>query len=330
MTEQPPPPPAGPYPNPYGQPATPYQPPSSPYQPPATPYQPQPQPPATPYQPTTPYPPSTPYQPTTPGPAYPQYGMPVPPPPSNDNKRSLIIVGGIVAALIVVCLVVGLVYVFVHEDDPKTTGSPTTTSAPAATGTVDGPKGQPEGTSAAPDLPGDKTYTGSGDKVIKVTLTGDYVHIARITSEAGGYFSIKSLDGHGKMLDILVSHVGVYSGTVLMDIDDDEGDIKALEISADGAWRLDIGPLDKAPQFTGSASGKGDAVLVVPSGTLNGLATAKMTHKGKSNFIVKAHGGPYPDLLVNAIGNYDGEVVLPEETTVIEIIADGSWTIKVE
>jgi hypothetical protein len=328
MTEQPPPPPAGPYPNPYGQPATPYQPPSSPYQPPGTPYQP----PAAPYQPTTPYPPSTPYQPTTPGPAYPQYGMPVPPPPGTDNKRSLIIVGGIVAALVVVCLVVGLVYVFVHEDD-KTTGTHTATSAPAATGTADGPRGQAGGTAAptsgTTDLPGDATYSGSGDKVLKVSLTGDYVHIARITSEVGGYFSVKSLDSHGKMLDILVSHVGVYSGTVLMDIED-QGDIKALEISADGAWRLDIGPLEKAPQFTGSASGKGDAVLVVPAGTLKGLASAKMTHKGKSNFIVKAHGGNYPDLLVNAIGNYDGEVVLPEETTTIEIVADGSWTIKVE
>lgn len=39
-----------------------------------------------------------------------------------------------------------------------------------------------------------------------------------------------------------------------------------------------------------------------------------------------ASGGT--DLLVNEIGNYSGETLLPDGTLVLEITADGAWTMS--
>jgi hypothetical protein len=79
----------------------------------------------------------------------------------------------------------------------------------------------------------------------------------------------------------------------------------------------------------GTNSGHGPAVLLVPKGALSGLSTYMFAHTGHGNFIVKAFGSDSGEtLLVNEIGRFSGEEVVPSDTAVITIGADGDWSIK--
>ena len=63
------------------------------------------------------------------------------------------------------------------------------------------------------------------------------------------------------------------------------------------------------------------------SGGSSGTTTIK--NKGKKNFSAIAYGpdGEYLDLLVNEIGSYDGEVLLPEDDPIVLSISavGGAW-----
>lgn len=80
-------------------------------------------------------------------------------------------------------------------------------------------------------------------------------------------------------------------------------------------------------------SGSGDDVIDV-SVPDDVPAILVLTHQGSANFIVQGHGeqGDFPDVLVNAIGNYDGTRPVnfgrTEALRELEIQADGPWTIS--
>jgi len=61
-------------------------------------------------------------------------------------------------------------------------------------------------------------------------------------------------------------------------------------------------------------------------------SVATFTHRGSRNFIVQAHAGERrPDLLINTIGAYEGQrPILATEPIVLDIQADGPWTIYIE
>jgi len=140
--------------------------------------------------------------------------------------------------------------------------------------------------------------------------------------------AFRRIDGDGNDLDLIVNEIGNYTGTHPLDITDAQGALSALQVVADGNWTIVVKVMQKATHFTGSASGKGSNVLLAAPDTITGLATATITHKGSSNFVVKAYTSDDSDLLVNEIGNYNGQVILPDGTLVFEIIADGTWSIK--
>jgi hypothetical protein len=52
-----------------------------------------------------------------------------------------------------------------------------------------------------------------------------------------------------------------------------------------------------------------------------------ISHQGSGNFAIWAYSEDGTDLLVNEIGTYTGESLLADGTFVLEITADGSWTI---
>ncbi len=76
-------------------------------------------------------------------------------------------------------------------------------------------------------------------------------------------------------------------------------------------------------------TGHGPAVLLVPDGMLSALSTFVFAHSGSANFIVDAYGDDSGDTnLVNEIGHFSGEEVVPSDAKVITIEADGDWSIK--
>ncbi len=175
---------------------------------------------------------------------------------------------------------------------------------------------------AAP--PVDQTFQGRGDKVLALHLEEGYVHIATITHQGSSNFSIKALDATGAMTDLVVNEIGTYSGVRPLDL---RSTPAALQIRADGSWKIVVQIAQKAPLWTGASSGKGAAVLRISPDALDGLTTVKITHNGTSNFAVWAYGNS-SNLLVNEIGAYTGETLLPQGTVLLEVKADGAWSIR--
>ncbi|MEU6729924.1 hypothetical protein ABZ917_39995 [Nonomuraea wenchangensis] len=169
-----------------------------------------------------------------------------------------------------------------------------------------------------------RTWRGVGDKVVKVKETED-VLLATLTHGGGSNFIVNPLDPGGAEQATIVNEIGGYKGTVL--VNEDAGKVlRGFKIQADGAWTLTLKPLDMARRWAGDrVSGRGDEVLLL-SPKSEGLTTVKADHSGSSNFIVHAYGGTDQDTLVNEIGSYRGEVLLPDGTVLIGVHADGRWT----
>ena len=102
----------------------------------------------------------------------------------------------------------------------------------------------------------------------------------------------------------------------------------AFEIDADGRWTITVKPIAEARPWDASTklTGKGDDVVHVTPPS-SGLVTLALTYRGESNFIVHGYSLDGVESLANEIGNFTGEVLLPDGTQLIEVIArDGVWS----
>lgn len=165
---------------------------------------------------------------------------------------------------------------------------------------------------------------GTGNSVPKFRIPRDAVAIAKISHRGSSNFVVWTLDRSGTQVDLLVNTIGNYQGTVLFDEQADQHSV-AFQIDADGPWKIRILPLTKAEHWNGhkALTGRGDFVVVLDPPS-EGLTTTVIQHGGSSNFAVWAYGET-PDLLVNEIGQYRGESLMPAGTLVLEITADGRW-----
>lgn len=127
--------------------------------------------------------------------------------------------------------------------------------------------------------------------------------------------------GSNQMSELLVNEIGAYSGTVSYGLMGDESGM--LQITADGAWTVQIAPITTAPLATGPLKGSGDAVYKYEGPA----AVASITHTGSANFVVHQSDGTWPNLLINEIGPYEGSVPLMAGPSLLLITADGAWTV---
>jgi hypothetical protein len=171
--------------------------------------------------------------------------------------------------------------------------------------------------------------SGRGNKVPKFTIPADTAAIATISEKGSSNFDIISLAADGSENDLLVNVIGNYAGTVLFDANVGEHSV-AFKVESNGSWTITISPLTAARKWdpTNRLSGKSDDVIQVSPPT-SGLTTATITHKGSSNFAVIAYSqSTGTDLLVNEIGNYSGQSALPDGTFLLQVEADGTWTVS--
>jgi hypothetical protein len=78
--------------------------------------------------------------------------------------------------------------------------------------------------------------------------------------------------------------------------------------------------------MTSNVIGSGDDVI-----RYNGsAATLTSTHDGSSNFIIWGYesDGRIAGLIVNEIGAYSGTDLIEPGTAILDIVADGSWTLN--
>ncbi|MFC0037110.1 hypothetical protein [Actinomadura rayongensis] len=171
--------------------------------------------------------------------------------------------------------------------------------------------------------------TGAPETKSSGSGTATLPRIATVAHSGGSNFIVTSLDRDGTEGDTLVNAIGAYRGSVLFNID--EGTFtEALTVKADGPWTIRLKPIGAAERWTGAvAHGRGDQVLRLLMPT-TGLTTATITHQGSDNFIVNAYSGTEQQNLINEIGRYDGQALLPDGTALITISADGRWNLRRE
>jgi hypothetical protein len=167
--------------------------------------------------------------------------------------------------------------------------------------------------------------TGTRNKVAKITIP-EGPAIATIAYRGRENFAVWSVDSSGSETDLLVNTIGNYSGTVFFGLNDHP---VAFKIEGRGTWSVTIKPILSAPRWNTAhlLKGKGDAVYLLFPPT-EGLTTMQATYRGRDNFAVYAiNPDTLDDLIINEIGNFEGEELLPNGTVVLVINADsGSWT----
>jgi hypothetical protein len=218
------------------------------------------------------------------------------------------------------------------EDEAKTgdSSAPGTTRATTRTSdeTTTTTEPKPTTTAAAPTTtspPQPKVYDGVGTQVLQIETPDGPGEPAIITLTHNGSsnFAVWSLDADLEQLDLLVNTIGGYSGTRLINFADES--VAGLEIEADGAWHIEVKPLDSARSFDASIEGNGDDVVVY----VGSAGIAEVSHQGDANFAIWFYTSSDTDLLVNEIGVYSATVPLRSPPGVLDITANGSWTISV-
>jgi hypothetical protein len=222
---------------------------------------------------------------------------------------------------------------------PRATG---TTAPTVATGPTQAPTAAPTRTSTPTSTPRPTAVptpvldfspiklAGKGSKVPKFTIPEDVPGIATITNSGGANFAVWSIGADGSTLELLVNVIGRYSGTVIFDTGADEHSV-AFKVESSSSWTIAIKPIQAARLWDGASklSGRGDDVVLLQQ-PISGLTTAAITHSGSSNFAVWSYSDSSRDLLVNEIGKYTGESLLPSGMMLLVVSADGAWTVTPE
>lgn len=244
----------------------------------------------------------------------PPAGPPAPPPKRTFKDRPF----WQKAIIIILALWVGSAVVGAFTNRGGT--APPNSAAPAANTT---PRPAAPEAPAAPAF-SDISLSGTGSRVEQFTKPEGIAAIVEIEHSGSSNVAVWTVDASGNEGDLLVNEIGSYSGTTLIDV---SGHTSALKVEADGRWTARIRPLSRARSWNGQSalSGNGDDVVVVTPAT-SGLVTLDLTHSGASNFAVFGYGESGGSLLVNEIGDYSGQVLVPNGTVVLEVTADGAWS----
>ena len=254
----------------------------------------------------------------------------------------------VVASLMMIATLLGIGYYVMDHSRPAASPTPTLTTSVVA-GASQTPTQSPAPTPSPIPTPSPTTaptptrpptpiptpafdfspikLSGKGNKVPKFTIPRDVAAIATITNGGGSNFAVWSVAADGSEQDLLVNVIGKYSGTVLFDTESAQHSV-AFQVESSSSWAITIKPVQMSRSWNGTSklTGRGDdVVMLVPSS--HGLTTEGITHSGSSNFAVWSYGDDGRDLLLNVIGKYSGQSLLPSGTDLLQIQADGTWTV---
>jgi hypothetical protein len=172
------------------------------------------------------------------------------------------------------------------------------------------------------------TVSGTGNDVIDFQIPGDLPAVLDLTHDGSSNFIVWSLDGSFGNIDLLVNEIGNYDGRRMV-----HGGwfsapelVRHLNVDADGAWSITARPMSAATSLSSSLAGSGDDILRYTGSA----STLTSTHDGTSNFIIVGYesDGRYAGLIVNEIGPYSGTDLIDSGTAILDITADGNWTLN--
>jgi hypothetical protein len=163
--------------------------------------------------------------------------------------------------------------------------------------------------------------SGEGDSTIRLPADAK-AGMVTASHDGSANFAITALDASNEPTgDLLVNTIGSYKGVTAFGLSA-VGEAVKIKISADGAWKIKIESLAKAPTLELPAKEEGDKVHIYTGGAEDWT----ITNTGQGNFAVIQHAD-LPNLMVNEIGRYKGTVPAEAGPNVVVINSDGEWKI---
>ena len=202
---------------------------------------------------------------------------------------------------------------FVKTKIPTLTPMPTKTSTSIPTAT---------------SMPLPVVIEGKGDQVVNFSKTWEDPTILKIQNSGGSNFIVKNYDDNGEEIDLLVNTIGKYQGVILIGVTSLENPTTRFSIRSSGSWRIEADPFEfsylESIQIPGSLEGENDnVVLLIGSPDL-------INFKCDRGYIgVWAYTSTKRSLIVNEVGPYSGQSILPNGTAMLVIKSTGKWSFDV-
>lgn len=219
--------------------------------------------------------------------------------------------------------------------------APTATTAAPAEETAASPAEPTQAPTPEPvveptPLPAPLVMTGRGDNIsADFTASGPLV-IVEFQHNGSGHFGVTLKNAaDAAMVGLVANTIGAANGASMETLD---AGAYFYDVSADGDWTITTKLAGHWERASGPApySFSGNGVAVPPIFTLaDGRANVALTHNGTGHFgaiLYNAQTGRMVDLLANAIGAADVTTAVRAAAGeyVIEVSADGDWTIRIE
>ena len=167
------------------------------------------------------------------------------------------------------------------------------------------------------------TLSGSGTDIVELpkSLSAGFI---QVTHDGESNFIVHSLSAGLNTHEHLVNEIGTYEGSVVFGLGWSKRKTTGFEVEADGNWTISVLPFSKAPAL--QTSGEGTGVFKL---TLKARKSTRFTHSGEANFIVHQYCTTgSTQYLVNEIGPWSGKKIMAAGTCIVDVFADGAWTIK--
>jgi hypothetical protein len=179
-------------------------------------------------------------------------------------------------------------------------------------------------------------YAGNGDSVIDIDIDRiGGVGVLKIEGNSSSrFFGVNGIDISGNPSELYVMSTEPYSGIRPININN-SAKIRRLEIKATGEWTISLMSLSpellRSIQVPGTLSGKGDEVILISGATPD---VAKIIGNQSARFFgINAYTTDSIfsiNPLVMTTDPYNGTVILPSTTFIIEINAVGDWSIEIK
>ncbi|WP_024333087.1 hypothetical protein [Desulfotignum balticum] len=175
-------------------------------------------------------------------------------------------------------------------------------------------------------------YSGTGDDVQTISKPDKNMPalLAISGNSAGRHFAVIARDGSGNRVRALVNTTDAYAGIVPIDLPP-RTDTTLLEIKASGGWRIKVYSIGAAQRakVPGVFNGEGDNLIVLKGNPK--LANVR-GNSASRHFAVIAYdkGGNRLGAKVNTTDPYNGTIILPSRTLLLEIKAVGGWTVDLQ
>lgn len=147
--------------------------------------------------------------------------------------------------------------------------------------------------------------------------------------KGNGNITVWAMNTNGEEEDLLINAIDTYKGQTLLNISDEE--VAALKVEGGGTWKISLTDLPATVKRwggKGTFTGKSDGVFATPD-VFDPLDTIKFkSTRADSNVIVTAYADSGAELVVNEVGNFSGEYIVPNGTFLWTVESDGNWSFK--